>query len=100
MKNVPREAQRAVEAARDEIDRIDLELVRLLNLRAVEVMRIGHVKRRLGEPVYQPDREEKIFGRIVAVNDGPLEDVAIRRLFERILDEARRLERSVDGIDA
>ncbi len=51
------------------------------------------MKRELGLPVYQPDREEQIFGRVIEANAGPLEDAAVRRLFERILDEARRLER-------
>lgn len=96
MRDVPEELRAVVEAAREQIDRIDAELVRLLNRRAAEVVKIGAVKRETGEPIYQPEREEEVFGRIVAVNDGPLEDVAIRRLFERILDEARRLERQVD----
>jgi chorismate mutase len=86
--------QRIVDEARAEIDRIDLELVRLLNSRARQVARIGTVKRELGTPIYQPDREEQIFARVVRANDGPLEDTAMKRVFERILDEARRLERS------
>ena len=56
---------------------------------------IGDAKHRLGVPVYQPDRETKVFERVIAANRGPLDDGAIRRLFERIVDEARRLERMV-----
>jgi len=82
-----------IEKARDEIDRIDGEIVRLLSERAKNVRNIGDAKRRLGEPIYQPDREEKVFKRVMAANSGPLDDGAIRRLFERIVDEARRLER-------
>jgi len=82
-----------IEEARREIDRIDGELVRLLSERAENVRTIGDAKRRLGEPIYQPDREEKVFERVLAANSGPLDDGAIRRLFERIVDEARRLER-------
>ena len=88
-------AREAIEAARVEIDKIDQEVVRLLSERATHVQRIGDAKHVLGEPVYQPDREEKIFERVVEANEGPLDDGAIRRLFERILDEARRLERLV-----
>ena len=92
-------AHSAIDAARVEIDRIDQEIVRLLSERATHVQHIGAAKQVLGESVYQPDREEKIFERVVAANNGPLEDGAIRRLFERILDEARRLERLVHKSD-
>jgi chorismate mutase len=89
----------AIDAARVEIDRIDSELVRLLNERAGEVRKIGDAKHRLGLPVYQPDREEEVFKRIIEANPGPLDDGAVRRLFERIIDEARRLERMVSKND-
>lgn len=84
-----------IEKARRQIDRLDGEIVRLLSERAEQVRAIGDAKRRLGVPVYQPEREEKVFKRVVAANPGPLDDGAIRRLFERIIDEARRLERLV-----
>ena len=95
MNDAKERARKAIDAARVEIDRIDEEVVRLLSERAAHVQRIGDAKHVLCEPVYQPDREEKIFERVVAANNGPLDDGAIRRLFERILDEARRLERLV-----
>lgn len=82
-----------IEAARREIDRLDEAIVRLLSERAEHVRAIGDAKHRLGEPVYQPHREERVFERVIAANNGPLDDGAIRRLFERIIDEARRLER-------
>lgn len=82
-----------IEQARRQIDRIDGEIVRLLSERAEQVRSIGDAKHRLGAPVYQPDREERVFERVIAANPGPLDDGAIRRLFERIVDEARRLER-------
>lgn len=83
----------AIEAARAEIDRLDQKIVRLLSERAQQVQRIGRAKQRIGEPVYQPDREDRVYERVVSANDGPLDDSAILRLFERIIDEARRLER-------
>lgn len=85
--------EQAIETARDEIDRIDQEIVRLLSERAERVRVIGDAKHRMGVPVYQPDREEKVFEKVISANNGPLDDGAIRRLFERIIDEARRLER-------
>ncbi len=93
MSDAKNRARRAIDAARVGIDGIDQKIVRLLSERATQVQRIGDAKQVLGEAVYQPDREEKIFERVVAANEGPLDDGAIRRLFERILDEARRLER-------
>ena len=84
----------AIEKARRQIDRIDGEIVELLSERAENVRDIGEAKRRMGEPIYQPDREEKVFKRVTEANRGPLDDGAVRRLFERIVDEARRLERT------
>ena len=44
-------------------------------------------------PVYDPNREQRIFARIQEANAGPLDDSAIVRLFERVIDESRSLER-------
>ena len=84
---------RLMEAARRIIDELDLELVKLLNRRTDQVLKIGHVKQQTGDEIYQPEREEQILARIQEANQGPLDDDALRRLFERILDEARRAER-------
>lgn len=78
---------------RIEIDNIDEELVRLLNKRAVAATKIGHIKREYNLPVYVPTREEEVIGHVEKINPGPLANEAIRRLFERIIDESRRLER-------
>jgi len=83
----------AIDIARGAIDAIDEELVRLLNSRADHAAEIGRAKQVLGQPIYQPDREEVVFARVLGANRGPLDDEAMRRLFERILDEARRFER-------
>ena len=88
------ELQRIIEEARERIDELDLRIVELLNRRAEQVVRIGQVKGETGDPIYQPEREEQIFARIMEANEGPLDNDALRRLFERILDEARRVERS------
>jgi chorismate mutase len=81
---------------RDDIDRVDEVLVRLLNERARVACEIGRLKKDLGMQVYQPEREKKVLEHVrgIAV-EGPLGPDAIARLFERIIDEARRLERSV-----
>lgn len=78
---------------RKEIDRLDRELLRIFNERATLALQIGEIKKELGLPVYDPEREKRIFEKMRAANPGPLEDEAIIRLFERVIDESRRLER-------
>lgn len=78
---------------RQEIDRLDRELLRIFNERAALALHIGEIKKERGLPVYDPDRERRIFEAMKAANPGPLEDDAIIRLFERVIDESRRLER-------
>lgn len=78
---------------RQEIDRLDRELLRIFNARAALALQIGEIKKELGLPVYDPDRERRIFEAMTVGNPGPLEDDAIVRLFERVIDESRRLER-------
>ena len=82
-----------IEEWRRRIDAIDDQLVRLLNSRSVCVVEIGRIKRALGVPVYSPERERALLERVVRENTGPLDRAAIQRLFERIIDESRRLER-------
>ena len=78
---------------RKRIDEIDQQLVRLLNERSQCAVEIGHIKKKLNVPAWQPQREAEILRNVVKSNRGPLDDAAIRRLFERIIDEARSLER-------
>lgn len=78
---------------REEIDRLDSELLRIFNERAGLALKIGEIKKGLALPVYDPSREKKIFQRMKEENPGPLDDQAIVRLFERVIDESRRLER-------
>jgi chorismate mutase len=78
---------------RREIDQIDSELLKIFNRRASLALQIGEIKKDIGLPVYDPAREKKIFQRMLDENRGPLDDQAIVRLFERVIDESRRLER-------
>ncbi len=78
---------------RKRIDEIDQQLVKLLNDRSQCAVEIGHIKKKLSVPAWQPQREAEILRNVVKSNNGPLDDAAIRRLFERIIDEARSLER-------
>lgn len=83
----------AMTRLRERIDRLDEELVRLLNERAVCAVEIGQLKQALGLNVYQPAREQQVLAHVEAVCEGPLPGDAVIRVFERIIDEARRLER-------
>ncbi|MGH9773945.1 MAG: chorismate mutase [Candidatus Acidiferrales bacterium] len=78
---------------RRRIDELDRKMVELLNERAQCAIEIGRIKRAEGQPIYQPERELEILENAEQANEGPLADTAIRRLFERILDEARTIER-------
>jgi chorismate mutase len=83
----------SIDDIRQEIDRIDSELLRIFNRRAALALEIGEIKKGLGLPVYDPAREKRIFTRMKEENPGPLDEDAIVRLFERVIDESRRLER-------
>ncbi|MBO0719946.1 MAG: chorismate mutase [Blastocatellia bacterium] len=78
---------------RRRIDEIDLKLVELFNDRTRCAIEIGHIKKRLGLEIYSPKREAQVIANVMAANAGPLDAEAIRRLFERVIDEARRIER-------
>jgi len=78
---------------RDRIDAIDRLVILLLNERATCATEIGTIKKHLHLPVYTPSREDEVLRNVMATNPGPLTDQAVRRLYERIIDETRSLER-------
>ena len=85
---------------RRRIDEIDKKLVELLNERSHCALEIGRIKQESNIPLYQPDRESEVLQNAESENKGPLTDAAIRRLFERIIDEARSAERLAMHADA
>jgi chorismate mutase len=78
---------------RRRIDEIDKKLVELLNERSQCALEIGRIKQESSIPLYQPEREIEVLSNAETNNNGPLTNAAIRRLFERIIDEARSAER-------
>lgn len=84
---------------RSRIDEIDRQILKLLNERARCAVEIGHSKKQQGLPAWAPEREAEILRNVVRANQGPLDDAAVRRLFERVIDEARSLERHVMNED-
>ena len=79
---------------RSEIDRIDIEILALLNRRTVEVEQIGAIKKQSDLPIYEPKREDEVFRNVLSHNAGPLSADAVRRIFERIIDEMRTLQKA------
>ena len=84
----------SIEDWRSRIDEIDRKLLELLNERSSCALEIGRLKHAARQPLYQPEREREILDGVVRANPGPLTGAAIRRLFERIIDEARSVERA------
>ena len=82
---------------RDAIDRVDEVIVRLLNQRAKYAIEIGELKGILGLPIYAPEREKDVLAHVERTSEGPLDPGTVRRLFERIIDESRRVERHASG---
>ena len=78
---------------REDIDDLDRRLVELLNERTAVVERIGEAKKEAQMPVYEPKREDAVYANITASNSGPLPNDALQRIFERIMDEMRKVQR-------
>src|SRR4051812_3488782 len=87
------DAEAELARLRDAIDRVDEVLVKLLNQRAKYAVEIGEIKGILELPIYVPEREKAVLRHVEETNAGPLDEAAVRRLFERIIDESRRVER-------
>jgi chorismate mutase-like protein len=87
------EAREKLEEYRVLIDDLDRRIVALLNERTCVVEKIGRVKREAQLPIYEPRREEQVFANITQANQGPLAEGAVRRIFERVIDEMRTIQR-------
>ncbi len=75
------------------IDEVDRRIVALLNERTRVVEDIGRVKREAKLPIYEPKREDQVFANAAGANHGPITQEAVRRIFERIIDEMRTIQR-------
>jgi chorismate mutase len=84
--------ERLVEC-RKQIDVVDVKLVALLNERTHIVEEIGRIKQNLALPIYEPKREDQVFANVTSNNQGPLTGEALKRIFERIIDEMRTIQR-------
>ena len=89
----PERAEDLIADLRRRIDDLDELLVRTLSARAACALEIGRQKKLLGLEIYQPSREADVLAHVQTINPGPLDNESMKRLFERIIDVARRLER-------
>jgi len=83
-----------LEELRNQIDVLDRQLVELLSERARAALMIGHLKVKTSLPVYEPAREKIIYANVRAANKGPLPDIELTHIYERIIDVMRALQRN------
>jgi chorismate mutase len=87
------EGLEALRECRDRIDELDRRILGLLNDRTRVVEEIGRIKRVLDMPIYEPKREDEVFANVTGNNAGPLTPDGVMRVFERIIDEMRNVQR-------
>jgi chorismate mutase len=83
-----------IEELRIRIDELDRQLVELLSERARAAQMIGRMKASTSLPVYEPDRERIVYANVRAANKGPLPDIELTHIYERIIDVMRALQRN------
>jgi chorismate mutase len=86
-------ALQVLEDCRRRIDELDLRILEFLNERARVVETIGQVKRLLDLPIYEPKREDQVYANLTGHNHGPLPPEAVKRVYERIIDEMRTVQK-------
>jgi|SRR3989442_14502927 len=86
--------KKKLEEFRVQIDDLDRRILTLLNERTRIVQQIGRVKQKARLPIYEPRREDQVFENVTQNNSGPLTPEAVKRIFERIIDEMRGIQRA------
>src|SRR5262245_47723286 len=83
----------ALKHLRAQIDKLDLQLLDLINKRASLAAEIGKVKNDHGAEVFTPAREEEVFKHVVEANEGPLDEATVRAVFREIMSGSRALQK-------
>lgn len=86
-------ARESLTGCRKRINEVDVRILELLNERTRIVEEIGRAKQELDLPIYEPKREDEVYANLLTHNRGPLTPDAVKRVFERIIDEMRTLQR-------
>jgi chorismate mutase len=94
---MPPDPVSALARCRESIDNVDLRILRLLNERTSIVENVGRIKKEAVLPIYEPRREDQVFQNVTANNQGPLPNDAVKRIFERIIDEMRKVQKDRMG---
>lgn len=84
-----------IDEFRKEIDRIDEELLALLNKRALQVIEVGRVKTMEKKDFYVPDREREVLARLTGRNKGPFPNQALKNVYREIMSASLSLERPI-----
>jgi len=95
----PNRSMEKLSDCRRQIDAVDLKIVQLLNERTEIVHEIGRIKREFALPIYEPKREDQVFENVTSHNPGPMTPDALKRIFERIIDEMRTIQQSLPSRD-
>ncbi len=82
-----------ISALRAKIDKVDQQLVKLMNERAEYAHEIGQVKNNTGVAAYAPAREDEVLARVLALSKGPLPERALRAVFRELISGSRSLEK-------
>jgi chorismate mutase/prephenate dehydratase len=80
---------------RKAIDRLDAQIIRLLNDRTRHVLDIGALKLRAGQEIYAPHRELAVLERIVRLNHGPISDDSLRAIYREVMSSALALQKTL-----
>lgn len=83
-----------IEDWRNKIDELDRRIVELISERAFAAQSIGKCKQANGQPIYEPGREKVIFANVRAANRGPLPDIELTHIYERIIDVMRSMQKN------
>ena len=88
----------SIQKHRGAIDKIDAQIVKLLNRRTKHVLGIGQAKLASGKAIYQPDREQALLRRICKVSDGVLPDESLRHIYREVMSASIALQQAALGI--
>jgi chorismate mutase / prephenate dehydratase len=80
---------------RQAIDKLDAQIVKLLNDRTRHVLAIGEIKRKAGQEIYAPHREKAVLARLSRLNQGPLRNESLHAIYREIMSSALALEKSM-----
>ncbi|WP_026701363.1 bifunctional 3-deoxy-7-phosphoheptulonate synthase/chorismate mutase [Salibacterium aidingense] len=81
-----------LEALREQLDEVNMQLLELINKRASLVQDIGQVKSRAGQKRFDPVRERKMLDMITENNEGPFETSTLQHLFKQIFQASLELQ--------